>query len=193
MRVTIALSLLAATACGTPETKPEAPIAEAGERGAQRIPDDTFDVSNLQKRALDLNRDGSPDAYQFFADVDGQARVVRKEIDVNFDGRIDLVRNLNKKGDLVEERLDQDFDGKIDLVIFFEKGAIVRKEYDTNFDAKVDMWRFFEQGAITRKEADLNYDGKVDYWEYFEGGKLDRIGIDRDSDGNVDEWERTQG
>lgn len=156
--------------------------------GAARIAEDTFDAGCCQKRELDLNRDGKPDAYQFTKVIDEQPVVVRKEVDVNFDGKIDLIRDLSDKGELVDERLDNDFDGRIDLVVFFEKGVIVRKEYDTNFDAKVDLWRFFDKGAMLREEADLNYDGKVDYWEYFEGGKLDRVGIDRDADGNVDEW-----
>ena len=156
--------------------------------GAARIAEDTFEAGCCQKRDLDLNRDGKPDAYQFTKVIDEQPVVVRKEVDVNFDGRIDLIRDLSDKGELVDERLDNDFDGRVDLVVFFERGAIVRKEYDTNFDAKVDLWRFFDKGAMLREEADLNYDGKIDYWEYFEGGKLDRVGIDRDGDGNVDEW-----
>lgn len=159
-----------------------------GSAGPVRIADDAFDAGCCNKREFDLNRDGKPDAYQFVKVIDDTPVVVRKENDVNFDGRIDLVRSLTDKGELDQERLDNDFDGKIDLVVFFEKGVIVRKEYDTNFDQKSDLWRFFDKGNIVREEADLNYDGAVDYWEYFEGGQLDRVGIDRDADGNVDEW-----
>ena len=162
--------------------------ATGSKGGAVRIAEDSFDAGCCQRRDLDLNKDGKPDAYQFSRIIDEQPVVVRKEVDINFDGKIDLVRDLSDKGELVDERLDNDFDGKIDLVVFFERGAIVRKEYDTNFDAKVDVWRFFDKGAMLREEADLDYNGQVDYWEYFEGGKLDRVGIDRNGDGNVDEW-----
>jgi hypothetical protein len=157
--------------------------------GAARLPADDFDASCCEKRNLDLNGDGVPDAYQFFKTVEGEVVVLRKEVDVNFDGAIDLIRNFNETGDLISERLDTDFDRKVDVVNIFEKGAIVRKEYDTNFDNAVDVIRFYEKGIISRKEADLNHDGKTDYWEYYEAGKIDRVGIDRDADGEVDEWE----
>jgi hypothetical protein len=183
---------LAATGCASDEAakKGNTGATSSGDQsvGAVRLPDDKFDVSCCNKREFDLNRDGKPDSYQFVKVIDNDPVVVRKENDVNFDGRIDLVRNLSDKGELVEERLDNDFDGRIDLVVSFEKGAIVKKEYDTNFDDKTDLWRYFDKGVINREEADLNYDGRVDYWEYFEAGKLDRVGIDRDADGNVDEW-----
>ena len=161
-----------------------------GQPGPERIADPKFDATGYTRRDLDLNKDKKPDAYQFSKVVDGNPVVVRKEVDVNFDGKIDLIRDFAETGDLTDERIDTDFDGKVDVIVLFEHGVIVRKEYDTNFDQNVDMWRFFEKGVMSRKEADLNYDGKVDYWEYWEGGKLDRIGIDRDGDGQVDEWER---
>jgi hypothetical protein len=189
------LSSMWAIACasGDAAKKPDTPagaVTPSGP-GAGRIAEDSFDASCCNKRDLDLNKDGKADAYQFTKVIDDQAVIVRKEVDVNFDGKIDLIRDLSDKGTLVNERLDTDFDGRVDLVVFFEREQIVRKEYDTNFDAKVDMWRFFDKQVIVREEADLNYDGRVDYWEYFEGGKLDRVGIDRDHDGNVDEWLRS--
>ncbi len=200
-RIVMFSGVLAAAACvfgagcttDDAAKKPDAPAASAeGSVGATRLADDAFDPSCCHKHEFDLNRDGRPDSYQFTKVIDNEVVVVRKENDVNFDGRIDLIRNLTDKGELKEERLDNDFDGRIDLVVFFEKGVIVRKEYDTNFDKKVDMWRYFDKGVLTREEADLDYDGKVDYWEYYEGGKLDRVGIDRDHDGNVDEWIQSQ-
>jgi hypothetical protein len=184
---TLAASMLG-TGCATTNTTAE-PVAAAVASGAERLPDDTFKPDGLERRDLDLNKDGRPDAYQFAVVEGDNTRVVRKEADVNFDGKIDVVRNLDNKGELVEERIDTDFDGKIDIVIAFQQGLIVKKTYDTNFDNKIDLWRTFEKGVIVKEEADLNYDGAVDFWEYYEGGVLDRIGIDRNGDGNVDEWQ----
>ncbi len=178
--------------CNGADKKPDGlPTADVGQvaGGAERIPADDFDYGAHEQRPLDLNKDGAPDAYQYSQFVDDQPVIFRKEVDVNFDGKIDLMRTFNKKGDLVSERLDHDFDGRVDVVNFFEQGVIVKKEYDTNFDSNVDLWRYFDKGTISRKEADLNHDGKTDYWEYYEQGKLDRVGIDRDGDGEVDEWE----
>jgi hypothetical protein len=191
----LAVGALSLTACagdegaknggGSTETASEAPAEE----GAKRLPDDTFDAACCEKRGLDLDKDGVADAYQFLQTVEEQVIVRRKEVDVNFDGQIDLIRIFDDTGELLAERLDTDFDGKVDVVNFFEDGAIVRKEYDTNFDGNTDVVRFYDKGVITRKEADLDHNGKVDYWEYYEGGKIDRVGIDRTGDGEVDEWE----
>jgi hypothetical protein len=195
--LTAALAAATATGCASDAKKRTSTgaggssVQGKNERtGPERIADAKFDANGFQRRDLDLNKDRKPDAYQFSKVVEGNVVVVRKEVDVNFDGKIDLIRAFADNGDLVDEHIDTDFDGKIDVVVVFERGVIVRKEYDTNFDQNVDMWRFFDKGVIARKEADLNYDGRIDYWEYWEGGKLDRVGIDRDGDGNVDEWER---
>lgn len=182
-------------ACASTEEKEdrglpqEAPTERQEIKKAERLPADDFDPSGYDRRDLDLNKDGAPDAYQFTQLVDERTVVFRKEVDVNFDGRIDLIRSFNGRGELSSERLDHDFDGRIDVVNIFEKGVIVRKEYDTNFDGNVDLTRYFDQGIISRKEADLDHNGQIDYWEYYEKGKLDRIGIDRDGDGQVDQWE----
>lgn len=163
-------------------SKPEPP------KGADRLPDDNFDPTGLDRRDIDLNRDTLPDAYQFAQVKDGELIVVRKEVDVNFDGKIDLVRMFDENGELTIERLDTDFDGRVDVVNFFDSGALSRKEYDTNFDSRTDLWRYFEGGVIARKEADLDHNGQVDYWEYYEKGQIDRVGVDLDGDGSVDEW-----
>ena len=57
-------------------------------------------------------KDGKPDAYQFFAMVNGESRVVRKEIDVNFDGKIDYIRKFDDKGELAAPET-RDFFGKV--------------------------------------------------------------------------------
>jgi hypothetical protein len=185
--VLVAVSGIAA--CAGPDAAVKNGEAGIG-GGAIRLADDSFDPSGLTRGSLDLNKDGRPDAYQFIQpDPSGGGRVLRKEVDVNFDGKIDVIRTMDDKGELVEERIDGDFDGKIDVVIAFQKGVIVKKTYDTNFDGKADLWRFFDKGAIVREEADLDYNQAVDMWEYYEAGVLDRIGVDRDGDGNVDDWQ----
>jgi hypothetical protein len=186
---------LALCACATDDAAEEGDNPSLGggadSTGPERMenPQESFNESDYSRRDLDLNADGKPDAYQFSFIEDGKRVVVRKEVDVNFDAKIDLIRAFNDKGDLLQEWLDTDFDKSIDVVNFFEKGKITRKEYDTNFDSNVDVWRYFTNGVIDRKEADLDHDGRKDYWEYYEGGKIDRVGVDRDGDGEVDEWE----
>jgi hypothetical protein len=144
----------------------------------------------------DLNRDGKPDVWEYFVtvkDAEGHTveRLSRKEMDLNFDGKVDAVYWYDDKGEKVREQLDLDFDGKVDETIFFEKGQVVRKERDLNGDGKVDTWLYYEHGQLVRKERDTKASGRVDYWEFWENGQIDRIGEDLDGDGNVDRWTRS--
>jgi hypothetical protein len=141
----------------------------------------------------DLNKDGKPDVWSITTegmDPEGRKveRLVRKELDINWDGKVDIVRLYDEREQVQSELLDLDFDGRVDQQNFYEKGVIVRKERDLDYDGKPDMWIFFEGGRIVRKERDTNADGRVDYWEYWENDQVDRIGEDLDGDGTVDRW-----
>ncbi len=148
-------------------------------------------------REYDLNRDNKADVWKYFVITQDEAgktseRLVRKEFDVNFDGRVDVIRFYGQSQMLTKESFDLDFDGRIDQINFYEVGQLVRKEKDLNFDQKTDLWIFYEKGKIVRKERDSNNDSKVDYWEYWENDQVDRIGEDLDSDGTVDRWSKNQ-
>lgn len=146
----------------------------------------------------DLNRDGKTDVWSYAVaakDAEGKEveRLVRKELDINWDGRVDIRRHYGADEVIEREVLDLDFDGKVDQVNAYEKGVLLRKERDLNYDGKADQWVFFERGRIARKERDSNFDGKVDYWEYWEADQVDRVGEDLDGDGDVDRWTRNPG
>lgn len=141
----------------------------------------------------DLNGDKKPDVWTFSAKVQGAdgktvERLLRKELDINWDGRVDIAREYDEKGELTKESLDLDFDGRVDQVNYSEKGAVVRKERDLTASGRISEWVFYEKGKVVRKERDSNGDGRVDYWEYWEGSQVDRVGEDLDGDGTVDKW-----
>ncbi|WP_163988643.1 hypothetical protein [Pyxidicoccus caerfyrddinensis] len=144
----------------------------------------------------DVNGDGKPDVWTYTVkdpgtgDSAGGDRKVRQELDLNWDGRVDLTRYFDANGEQTRETLDLDYDGKVDATYFFEKGVNTRRERDINGDGRADSFTFYEGGTLVRKERDTNADGKVDYWEYWEGGQVDRIGEDLDGDGTVDKWTR---
>lgn len=143
----------------------------------------------------DLNKDGKPDVFSFTregTDAEGRKidQLVRKELDINWDGKVDIVRFYDEREQVIRELLDLDFDGRVDQQNFYDKGIIVRKERDLDYDGRTDLWIHFERGKIVRKEKDTNGDGKVDYWEYWENDQVDRIGEDLDGDGTVDRWTR---
>lgn len=172
------------------------PVAEAEPIGNPSRPAESIRPERApgeKVRELDLNRDNKPDVWTFYvmakgADGQEQERQVRKEIDFNGDGRVDITQYFDEREEKVRESMDQDFDGKVDSVLFYEKGVNVRTERDVSGDGKVDVWLYYEKGKLTRKERDTNADGRVDNWEYWENGQVDRIGDDLDGDGNVDRW-----
>ena len=141
----------------------------------------------------DLNRDKQPDVFVYTVPAkteDGHEfdRLVRKEMDINWDGKVDITRLYDEEERIHVERLDLDFDGRVDQTNFYEKGNLVRKERDVGYSGKSNTWLYVEKGKITRKERDTNNDGKVDYWEYWENDQVDRVGEDTNGDGTVDRW-----
>lgn len=164
---------------------------------------------HLQLDALDLNRDGTPDIYNFYAETASTAPdtavqqpgsgagsftprpLVRKEIDLNHDGHADVIRTYGEAGQLATEEVDLDFDGKIDEISQYQQGRLITRTMDLNNDHVPDVFKYYTaQGQLERIESDRNGDGKVDTWEYFEAGVLVRIGHDFDGDTKVDTWER---
>lgn len=193
-RHTFRTSLLAAALCfaGCATTDGAEKKADGdGEQVAEGI---------LQKQAgnekvveTDTNKDKKPDVWTYTITVKGPdgndvERISRKDLDINWDGKIDIARQYDDKEQISREAWDLDFDGKVDQVIFYEKGIPVRKERDLNSSGKPSLWLYYEKGQLVRKERDTNGDGKVDYWEYWENNQVDRVGEDLDGDGNVDKW-----
>ena len=144
-------------------------------------------------RTYDLNKDGKPDDWKHFRLVpqpDGQAKelMTERELDTNFDGKVDSTTWFDDDGQRTKEVCDLDFDGKPDVINDYEHGVIVRKELFETHREKPDATVYFEGGKKVRVERDTHGNGKIDTWEYYEGGKLSRIGEDVDGDGLVDRW-----
>ena len=113
-------------------------------------------------------------------------QLVRKELDLNWDGRVDIVTTSTPKP--VSARRWTSTTTARWTPPLLREGQEVRKERDLDGDGRTDSWIYYENGKLVRKERDTNGDGKVDYWEYWENGQVDRIGEDLDGDGKVDQW-----
>ncbi len=152
---------------------------------------------NREVDLYDVNGDGRPEIFYVYEETatgDGSTggstrRLVRKDTDLNFDGRVDVRAHYDENAALVKEEKDTDFDGRVDHVDYYRQGQIEHQEIDFAFDGRADLWRFFEDGKLVRKERDTDHDGRVDEWEYFENGKLARIGRDVDRDGTPEIYE----
>jgi hypothetical protein len=171
-------------ACKTAPKK--APVQAVAEEAEEEEPEVVLPDGVV---GLDINGDGKPDIFKHFKDVGDKRIIVKRESDLNADGKIDVVRLYDVKAQPTSETVDLDFDGKKDVVRSFTEGKLVREAFDMNLDGQPDLTKYFEDGALIRKEQDSKLDGKVDYWEYFdEKGKLERIGVDHDGDGAIDAW-----
>jgi hypothetical protein len=144
--------------------------------------------------AYDPSHSGKPNLWRYSIIVgEGQERVIRRERDLNGDGKIDMWEALDEEGNVAKVVYDLDFDGKPDLAVTYEKGQLVKKEYAPGFDGRTRSVAYYEGGKLVRKERDSKGTGKIDVWEYWENGELDRVGYDDDGDGQVDRWEKREG
>ena len=146
-------------------------------------------------QTTDINSDGLPEVCKYYKEIDDPERpgrrrnlLVRQDVDVNWDGKVDIKRLFDASGTVTKEEWDADYDGRVDEVRLFESGTIVRSERDQNNDGSMDVFRYYADGQLERKETDSNGDGQTDRWEYYRGRVLDRVGVDKDHDGTVDSW-----
>lgn len=207
-RIALPLALCSLFACASPQkTKMTGGKkgAEAGEKKAAAV---ASSCSNERKsgepRTADVNGDNRPDMFKYYGEMDdpdrpGQKKngLSRQDLDLNWDGHIDVCRYFDGAGKVEREELDLDYDTKIDETSYYKDGVITMSERDRNNDGKPDIVRRYQEGKLTQKETDTNDDGEIDRWEYFTAGKLDRVGLDMDFDGKVDRWakavEKTEG
>lgn len=137
-------------------------------------------------QTVDANGDGKPDIQHYFT---GNVRVC-SEIDMNFDGRVDVARFYAQDGTTVAfEQHDFDFDGKLDEQARFEGGQLKSKELDTNFDGIIDTWLWCNGPYVERAERARRKVGKVDTLEVYENGLIREIQYDEDHNGKIEKWE----
>lgn len=181
----------------------EIQYVDAHDSGIER----EFTADGLLKETFDIHEDGSYDSWLYSEplDADGapiapadlseyrphdisRKRSVRREIDVNGDGAVDLVRAYNEEGDIHKDEVDSNFDGQVDRVLYYRDGVINRRKIDGTQDGAFEEVRQYIKGEIFRVERDTNGDGQPDFWMFFKDGELDRAGVDLDGDLVIDEW-----
>lgn len=202
----LALCLLVVwtTACGTSSaknTKKNDAAQTAQNTNQYKIEPQVGGPGEIVKK-YDLNKDKRADLWKVYVrkkNSQGKQRLalVRFEIDLNADGKIDMRRYYTREV-ISREDFDLDYDGRIDLVSHYSQGLLHKQAYFLRSKKRPDVFKYYEavgkrkkkKARLVRKERDTNLDGKIDYWEYWENGQLDRIGRDTDFDGNVDVWEK---
>jgi hypothetical protein len=206
------------TACGgsQADTKPAEPAASGpseAERNAVSQPVQTESDANGAIERIDVNGDHKPDVFKFYRNVEVvgadpaapkavKRALLRKELDVNFDQRIDIVEFYEGepgKEQKVKEDFDLDFDGRVDETRHYKDGNVTLIELDLGFDGKTDTWSYFqltqnEEGKpvnrLVERRRDSSGDGAVDVWEYYTKGVIVKIGTDSNGDGTPDQFQR---
>lgn len=184
-----ALSLLGLLAC------PKESAASAAASGGPTIPTGTAGVmterataDGLTEVSVDLNGDSKAEIINYYRMADGNKLLLRKDVDLNRDGRIDVRSSYDEAGLRVQEEMDGDFDGRADWVDHYIAGKRTMSEVDTDFNGTFDLFKYYENSRVRRKERDSDSNGKIDFWEYLdEAGSVTKTGRDNDGDGVMDE------
>jgi hypothetical protein len=131
---------------------------------------------------IDANGDGKPD----ITIVREGNRELCRAVDLNFDGTIDAYSYFDAAGQLRRRENDYDKDGQIDEITAFNGGQITEKEQSTSLAQHLDTWDFYKAGVLVRTERDSNGDGVIDqWWEYPKPG-CPLIHADVNNDGRPD-------
>ncbi len=214
----LALSCVAVlSACGGSQADTKAaapaPVATEAESNAVTQPVQIESDANGAIERIDVNGDHKPDVFKFYRNVEvagatpdapktTKRALVRKELDVNFDQRIDIVEFYEGepgKEQKVKEEFDLDFDGRVDETRHYKDGNVTLIELDLGFDGKTDTWSYYqltqnEEGKpvnrLVERRRDTNGDGAVDVWEYYTKGVIVKIGTDSNGDGTPDVFQR---
>ena len=137
------------------------------------------DSRQLDIQSADINNDGLEDIFMVYQTDELQSVLVRREVDLNWDGLVDVRTWIGPDGALTHEEMDGDFDGWVDWVDYYENGERVRSEIDTDYDHSLDVVLYFENGTeVVRRMRDSNFDGLLNRIE-----SADCIEIDEDGDG----------
>lgn len=195
----LSLSMLAA--CGGSD----ASLRERTQDVPSPLLEPIYTEDGMKGERFDLNLDGTADIVKWvrYRDRSGQlladARlkeprgeyvevIMRKEMDTNLDGKMDVIRNYNRRGALTGEQIDTEFDGILETEATIVDGKVTRITIDLNGDGKPESTRYYRNGQLQRIERDPNGDGLTNSWSHFENQALTRIGTDYDGDGGVDDW-----
>jgi hypothetical protein len=100
------------------------------------------------------------------------SRDVRTE-DRDGDGRADVWRMYDRRGELVELAVDSNFDGRSDVREYYALGALVRRESDRTFSGRVDLIEEFDSVTHERVRSvvDTDDDGTADLLVLFRAGE----------------------
>jgi len=186
MKPLLVLTALALAACH-PHKKDEPEVSAAYQGMHRQVAEREVD-GGVVVVEIDVNEDGNADIFNYYRPRENAERLlVKKEADMNGDGKVDIITEFSDLGELVTESMDRNFDGRMDWRDHYQDGQRVMSETDDDFDGNMDVFSYFREKKITRKERDTDGDGRIDLWErYNEEGEVIKTGADTNGDGKMD-------
>ena len=132
---------------------------------------------------FDHNSDGVLDEKWTYAPSGG---LLKYEADRNFDKKIDIVIEYDRRNVAVREKADANFDGVFETTTRFEYNLPVKSEVDTNNDGVPDFIINYAFGVVTSNEILDIHTGLPLRIEYFKLNVMTHADVDTDKDGKLD-------
>ncbi len=178
-----ALTLLVLVACSSADG-PDAARPTGFERDTT-LKHEPCDGAAAGNERIDVNGDGRPNIVR----VMQGGREVCRILDLNLDGSVDAYVYYDPSGAERRREFDFDRDGRVDEIISLSGGVVFLKERETNFDDQLDTWDYYESGRLVKRERDSDGDGMVDQWWTFNDPadvRCAAVAFDRNYDGQPD-------
>lgn len=162
--IPVALALFAAACGGTHDVTP-----------ANLEPVYHSETGALTLLRHDADKNGTVDTISYLQG----SRIVRIEIDLDQDGRIDRWEHYGTSQMLERVGFSRARDGREDAWSYADPaGRIVRVEIDARRDGRISRTEHYEAGVLARAEQDADGDGRTDRWETYAAGRLARVSFD---------------
>ncbi len=151
--------------------------------------------------SYDVNKDGNADMWKIYQEIktnDDQTKKIlsRREIDLNFDGKVNYYKFYSQKGNIKKEYIDLDLNGFIDTIRYYEKNLIIKEENfkknpinkDLTINENIKPYKryLYKHQKLNRVVIDRTHNGTLDSYLFFRKNKLIQIGFDDDDDGKID-------
>ena len=149
----------------------------SGEHGqSNRItPEYNKNTGRLQTLKYDSNGDGKADIV---STMDG-SRVIKVEIDRDFDGRTDRWEYYDAGQKLEKVGFSRAADGVEDAWSYADaSGNVVRIDVSTKRDGSIQRVEHYKDGKLAAAEEDTDGDGKPDKWETYDGDRVAVVAFD---------------
>jgi hypothetical protein len=141
--------------------------------GGSVTPSYDRDTGRLERITYDRNGDGRIDATAFM----NGTRIVRAELDENFDGVPDRWEHYQDDGHAARREGSDALKGA---------GVLERVEQATGVPGRVSRWETYAGGVLTAATEDADGDGRVDKWETWSNGSLVAVALDTTGQGRPD-------